>query len=196
MDLTGAQPWGLRRPQRSPHWLKEPLNKSRSPSAPLFAGGDGVAAMGRRPAEQVFHSPCAAGRPSGGPKGRAGCVAAHCVGPATRLRRALPSRPLGSSGLPGLVQRFLKEPLNKSRKPSAPLFAAGDGGAAMGRQPAAQRECRSPPAAGRPSRGPKGCACGVAADCVAPAARLRCALPSRPLGCSGLPGLVQRFLKA
>ena len=26
---------------------KEPLNKSRSPSAPLFAGGDGVAAMGR-----------------------------------------------------------------------------------------------------------------------------------------------------
>ncbi len=39
-------------PCREPKWPREPLNKSRSPSAPLFAGGAGVAAKGRRPAEQ------------------------------------------------------------------------------------------------------------------------------------------------
>ena len=173
---------------------REPLNKSRSPSAPLSAAGDGVAAMGRQSAEQsAFHGPPVAGRPSGGPKGRAGCVAAHCVGPATRLRRALPPRPLGSSGLPGLVQRCPREPLNKSRSPSAPLLAGGDGVAAMARRAAARRGLRSPHAAGRPSGGPKRCASYVAAHCVVPATRLRRALPSRPLGSSGLPGLVQRF---
>ena len=37
---------------------REPMSKSRSPSALLFAGGDGVAAMGRRPAaRREFHSP-------------------------------------------------------------------------------------------------------------------------------------------
>ena len=99
---------GVKKPAPLPTALaaREPLNKSRSPSAPLFAAADGVAAMEEQPAaRRGFHSPPVAGRPSGGPKGRAGCVAAHCVGPATRLRRALPSRPLGSSGLPGLVQR-------------------------------------------------------------------------------------------
>ena len=86
----------------------EPLNKSRSPSAPLFAGGDGVAAMAGQPAaRRGFRSPCAAGRPSGGPKGRAGCVAAHCVvgkphGFPAPCHHAL----LGFSGLPGLAQRF------------------------------------------------------------------------------------------
>ena len=86
---------------------REPLNKSRSPSASLFAGGDGVAAKGRRPAEQrAFHGPHAAGHPSGGPKGRWLCCGSLCGGQATRLGHALPSRPLGASGLPGLVQRF------------------------------------------------------------------------------------------
>ena len=150
--------------------------------------------MGGRPAaRRGFRGPCAAGRPSGGPKGRAGCVAAHCVGPATRLRRALPSRPLGSSGLPGLVQRLPREPLNKSRSPSAPLFVGGDGVAAVGGRAAARWGFRSLHAAGRPSGGPKGRAGCVAAHCVGPATRLRRALPSRPLGSSGLPGLVQRF---
>ncbi len=52
---------------------REPLNQSRSPSAPLFAGGDGVAAMPRRAAaRRGFRSPCAAGRPPRGPKGCAG----------------------------------------------------------------------------------------------------------------------------
>ena len=93
---------------------REPLNESRSPSAPLFAGGDGVAVMGRQPAaRRGLRSPRAAGRPSGGPKGRAACVAAPCVGPATRLRRALPSRHLSSSELPGLVQRFPSVPSRK-----------------------------------------------------------------------------------
>ena len=75
-----CKPW---RPMLPKAWTsREPLNKSRSPSAPLFAGGDGVAAMAGQPAaRRGFRSPCAAGRPSGGPAGRAGCVAAPCVGP-------------------------------------------------------------------------------------------------------------------
>ncbi len=44
----------------------EPPNKPRSPSAPLSAAGDGVAAMGRQSAEQsAFHGPPAAGRSHG-----------------------------------------------------------------------------------------------------------------------------------
>ena len=101
--------------------LGEPLNKPRPSSAPLFVGGDGVAAMGRRPgAGRGSHSPPAAGCPSGEPKGRAGCVAAHCVRPAARLRRA-PCRhalwvplsfrglfrgSLGGLGLPGGAERI------------------------------------------------------------------------------------------
>ncbi len=54
---------------RTGRFPKEPLNKSRSPSAPPFAGGDGVAAMGSQAAaRRGFRSPHAAGRPSGGPK--------------------------------------------------------------------------------------------------------------------------------
>ena len=43
-------------------------------------------------------------------------------GAAVGLRRALPSRPLGASGLPGLVQRFLKfaRPAGRFRSEPAP----------------------------------------------------------------------------
>ena len=175
--------------------VRQPVNESRSPSAPLFAGGDGAVAMGRRPAAQrELHSPHAAGRPSVGPRGACGVaalrppsaasgaalsvgprgacgVAAHCVRPATGLRRALPLRHPGASG-----------------------FAGGGGAAAMGRRPAARRELHSPRAAGRPSGGPEGRAGCVAAHCVGgQATRLRRVLPSRLLGASGFPGLVQRF---
>ena len=79
--LVRGLPQGVVAPCREPKWPREPLNKSRSPSAPAVCErrwrcGHGKAS--RRAG--AFHSPCAAGRPSGGPKGRAGCVAAHCVG--------------------------------------------------------------------------------------------------------------------
>ena len=51
---------------------------------------------------------------------------------------------------------FIREHVNRSRSHSAPLFTAGCGVAAMGTQPAGQREFQGPPAAGRPSGGPKG----------------------------------------
>ena len=101
--------------------LKEPLNRSRSPSTPLSTVGDGVTASARRPtARRGFRGPPGAGRPSGGPKGRLRCCgslhrACHTQGGATRpgakwarnSHTYLRDITLGSYGLPGLVHRHL-----------------------------------------------------------------------------------------
>ena len=90
----------------------EPLNKRRPPGAALFAALDDVATMGKRPAaRRGFHSPPAAGALWAGLKGACG-VAAHCAAPATPLRHAFPPRRPDTHGLPGLVHRFLKNPVH------------------------------------------------------------------------------------
>ena len=110
MEST-ARPQCTPQERSTPNETHRTSEQARSPCAPLFAAGDGVAARGRQPAaRQGLHSSHAAGRPWGGPLGACG-VAAHFVAPAIRLRRALPSSHLLNRPLPlGRLVPFGDEP--------------------------------------------------------------------------------------
>ena len=123
--------------------------------------------MGFRPANGGAGLPtawrCLVPSSAGGPMG------AHA--PMGRRASSFPAGRRQTRGGGGLVGYGLntdcdnaREPVNKSRSPSAPLFAGGTGAAPMGRQSVARRRFRSPPAAGCLSGGLKGCAGSVASQ--------------------------------